>query len=190
MAVKQQQFLNSCGAASLLCAAHELGVANIPAYEPALLWAMQVPLALDNACEARLYQVCCNQLDGANPANWGYSMPSKVIFCAQLLGLEAWAVAHDTWTIGALKLVYGVELERLRQMGALVEIGSRRSTFAPGPNERELKVLTAWGALHYVMVRPDGTVMEPGQGQNHPNVTAAKNTIHMRGTGLSVFVAR
>ncbi len=42
--------------------------------------------------------------------------------------------------------------------------------------------------MHYVMVRPNGSVMEPDAGVDHGSIQAAKTAVSMHGTGLSVFI--
>lgn len=201
MATYRQTYANSCGAASLLCAAYELGVAQIP-QSPVylLLRAGATPLALSRACETQIYQVTSNNPGNINPHGWGYSMPSRIVICARMLGLQAWAVAYRTWSVRGLKIGYSDELRALRALNALAEPGgswwrSNNSSFRPVGHQRELKVLLGrgrhnFGGMHYVMVRPDGTVMEPGAGVDHPNIQAAKIAVNMHGTGLSVFIQR
>lgn len=196
MAIHRQSYVNSCGAATLLCAAQELGVAQIPqnaAY--VLLAAGPTQLALTRACEKMLYQVTSNNPGTVNADGWGYSMPSRVVACARMLGLTAWAVADQTWTVRGLKMGFRDELAALRAMNALAEPGgswwrSNHSTFRPVGHQRELKILLGRnnGALHYVMVRPNGTVMEPGAGVDHDTIPVAKTSVGMHGTGMSVYV--
>lgn len=201
MAVKRQQFANSCGAASLLCAAIELGVPQIPFNPTYTLWLNgPTPLASNNVCETALYQVTSNNPGNINAAGWGYSMPSNVVRCARMLGLQAWAVAYRTWTVRGLKIGYRDELDALRMINALAEPGgswrgSNHSTLGLLGHQRELKVLMGrgrhnFGGLHYVMVRPDRSVMEPGAGADYPAVDNAKTAVNMHGTGLSIFVQR
>jgi hypothetical protein len=194
MAVHQQSYTNSCGAASLLCAAEELGIAVIPQnLNYVLLAAGPTNLVLNQACESQLYQVTSNNPVNVNPHAWGYSMPSQVVACARMLGLQAWAVADATWSVRALKILYSNELSALRAMNALVEPGGSRSSFRPVGHQRVLKVLldrsrANFGGMHFVMVRPDGSVMEPGAGEDHASIENAKTAVNMHGTGLSVFV--
>lgn len=194
MATYQQSYPNSCGASCLLCAAFELGVPVIP-QNPAylLLAAAATPLALTQACETQLYQVTSNNPGNINPAGWGYSMPSDIVACARFLGLKAWAVAYGTWSVTGLKIGYSDELNALRALNALHEPGGSKSFYKPLGHQRELKILLGrgrhnFGGLHYVMVRPDGTVMEPGAGANYPDIAQAKTAVSMHGTGLSVFL--
>ena len=201
MATHQQSFNNSCGASCLLCAAYELGITQIPQNDAyLLLQAGATPLALSQACETQLYQVTSNNPGNIHPQGWGYSMPSQIVDCARMLGLQAWAVADRTWSVRGLKIGYSDELDQLRRMNALAEPGgawwkSNHSSFSPVGHQRELKVLLGrgranFGGLHYIMVRPDGSVMEPGDGVDHASIQAAKTAVSMHGTGLSVFVQR
>lgn len=205
MVTHAQNFQNSCGPSCLLVAALEMGVMHIPAHPNPGIYYTWVGnprvLANDLECETILYQVTGqNGALGGNPNDWGYSMPSGIVRCARLLGMQAWVIAHRTWTVRGLKIAYRQELDVLRAMGALVsQDGSwwrtNRSTTAPVMHQFELKVLFGRtraniGALHYVMVRPNHTVMEPGNGIDYPNINAAKTAVQMNGTGLSVFVQR
>ena len=194
MVTHVQTYPNSCGAASLLCAASELGVATIPANATYPRWTGgPKPLAVTTACETDLYQVTGSATGAPSPQDWGYSMPSGVVSCARLLGLNAWALAYDTWTVKGLKFAYNDEIARLRGLNALAESSDTHSTTKPVGHQRELKILfgrerSNFGALHYVMVRPDGTVMEPGFGNDHASIDACKTAVSMHGTGLSVMV--
>lgn len=194
METHQQSYPNSCGASCLLCAAIELGVTQIP-QNPAyiLLAAGATPLTNSQACETQLYQVTSNNPGNINPAGWGYSMPSNIVACARMLGLQAWAVAYQTWTVRGLKIGYNDELRALRAMNALIELGGNRSFLGLVGHQRELKILLGrgrhnFGGLHYVMVRPNGTTMEPGNGVDYPNIAQAKTAVSMHGTGFSVFL--
>jgi hypothetical protein len=200
MAVHRQSYANSCGASCLLCAALELGVVQVPHNAVYPHWAVGPnPLVNSVFCETQLYEVTGeNGRAGGPPANWGYSLPSGVVECARLLGLHAWAVAHRTWSVRGLKMGYRQELNRLVRMGALAQVGGswwrrNRSVTAPVAHQRELKILVGrdranFGGLHYVMVRPNGTVMEPGAGADQATIAHAKAATNMHGTGLSVYV--
>jgi hypothetical protein len=192
---KAQRYPNSCGAASLLCAAHELGVANIPINNAYSLWINQTPLNADDFCETLLYQVTSNRPNdlAGSAAAWGYSMPSGIVTCARALGLQAEVHAYRTKTVWLLKKAYGAEMQTLRQMNALHEHNSTTSLYAPGFGARELKILAHHPVLcmlHYVMVRHSGTVMDPANGVDVLDVATAKTGARMHGTGLSIFVHR
>ncbi len=181
MATHQQSQQYSCGAATLLCAASELGVAQIPAGP---LWASGCALAVNDTCELKLYQV-------TSPASH-YSMPSGIVRCARGLGLKAKALAYNTWTVWGLKKSFKAEIADLKSLAALQEDRHSKSVFKPNNNQRELKILfdRDTKALHYVMVRPNGTVMEPGAGRDYSTIAEVKTALGMHGTGLSVFVQR
>ncbi len=198
MATYQQSYLNSCGASCLLCGAYELGINQIP-QNPRyiLLQAGPTPLELTQACETQIYQVTSNNPNNINPDGWSYSMPSQIVICARMLGLTAWATAYRTWSVRGLKIGYNNELNALRALNALDEPGgswwkSNRSFRNPIGDQRELRVLLERKhfGMHYVMIRPDGTVMEPGAGVDYGSIQAAKVAIDMHGTGLSVFIQR
>ncbi|HEX8613838.1 MAG TPA: hypothetical protein VF800_21390 [Telluria sp.] len=201
MAEYEQSYNNSCGAAALLCAAYELELDHIPQNGDYSLWEHDsIPLALTTACEDRLYQVTSDNPSDENPASWGYSMPSGIVKCARMLGLAARVIAEPTWTVRALKFQYPEEINKLHQIAALKEplyrcFFGNHSRIQPHGDERELRVLLSWqwatlGQMHYVMIRPDGSVMEPGEGLPFANVRVAKTEVQKHGTGLSVFVRR
>lgn len=193
MTVKQQRYPNSCGAACLLCAAYELGLRAIPRSGGYTFWmAGPSPLAIDDASESKMYQVTSNNPRRPDPQNWGYSMPSGIVTCARMLGLQAVVVAYKTWTVRLLKIAYRPEIRRLRDLNALVEERSSRSALRPGRNTRELKVLATQpnvAGMHYVMVRPNGSVMEPATGRDYADKGLTKGALQMHGTGLSILVS-
>jgi hypothetical protein len=117
-------------------------------------------------------------------------MPSGVAECARVLGLKVKVIAYRTWTVLGLKLSYKAEIHALRAMGVLEEHGSSKSVFKPNPRQRELKVLRGkGGALHYVMVRNNGMVMDPGYGQDL-SMAETKTLLEMHGTGVSIFLQK
>lgn len=191
MATYKQSYRLSCGAATLLCVAQELGVQQIN---------HTLPLKLNHACEIALYRETCSDRITLSPSTWGYSMPSNLISCARKLGLQAYAIAERTWSVRALKIGYQQELDQLRKMHALVEPASawwqkRRSSTVLSPHQRILKVimlrnLSNFGLMHYILLRPNGTVMEPWQGREHANIQSAKYATEMHGTGLSIMIER
>ena len=110
MATHKQSQVYSCGAATLLCAAKELGISQIPAGP---LWTDGCALEVNDACEAKLYKV-------TSPASH-YSMPSGIVRCARGLGLKAKTLAYNTWTVWGLKKAYKAEIADLKSLGALEE---------------------------------------------------------------------
>lgn len=199
MANHQQHYVNSCAAASLLCAARELGVLTMPAHNDYSLWGGNQPLVVNNACERRIYQWTSNNPNGVNAANWGYSMPSDIADCAIHLGLTARILVYSTWTVTGLKIGYRNEYQRIRAHPSYEQRPETSSAHALAANERELKILAEWrnligpiktvGALHTVMVRPNGSVMEPDDGTTKADIAADKLYCGMHGAGISIIVS-
>ncbi|MES2824670.1 MAG: hypothetical protein V4732_13780 [Pseudomonadota bacterium] len=198
MVAKIQAHDNSCGAASLLCAALELEIELIPQDPHYSLWIDETPLLNDDECETRIYQVTSDNPwgDDADANGWGYSLPSGIVRCATMLGLNARVIVYSTWSVRLLRWQYPLEITRLRNLNALEERGGSRSDLMPAQNEREIKVLVNRPGcnirdlqLHYVMVRPNNQVMEPSQGINLLNNVVTKHRLNMHGTGISVLVS-
>ncbi len=173
----QQTYPNSCGASSLLCAAMELGTANLPAVQAYPLWAFQIPLAANKTCETAIYSVSSGG-GGLPPTNAsGYSLPSYINDCAVAMGRTAVGYVPSTLVGALLKTVYSADVTRATGNGMVIN-----STVAPapGPNQRLLKVMRvgedSWYkpnvGLHYIMVRPDGSVMDPALGLDANNLKA------------------
>jgi hypothetical protein len=203
MATCAQHYNLSCGAACLLAAALELGITTLPRIRrlPYSLWHNPpIPLvANDVNCEARIYQVTTQSIVGDLPQNWDISLPSNIVKCTRHLALQALVIAYDTFTVSMLKKRYPNEMPTLRSLNALREESAGHSAFKPNPRQRELKVLIHRAlrqsnvSMHYVMVRNNGTVMDPaGGGVEYTSINeyhTAKNHYH-HGTGLSVFIQR
>src|SRR5690349_1606809 len=76
MATVKQEYERSCAAASLLCAAYELGVREFPAVRKYSLWAAPAPLRLDYESQRRIYQwTSHNPTMTTMPYDWGYNWP-------------------------------------------------------------------------------------------------------------------
>lgn len=198
----------SCGAASLMCAALELGTQWIeaqPNWGP--LWQQRARLACDGPTEMRLYAVTSGNGGGGPHPGCGYSMPSYIYETALALGLDASAFV-DTSAVGtALRWFYNTELQRAQSLGMLVHDQPPRK---PTQNERLLRVVRngpdSWYkpaiALHWIMERPDGSVMEPagfsggsgpGQGWNVQSLEillAARKTqgVAYFDTGIGIMI--
>ncbi|MCW7552427.1 hypothetical protein NX722_07175 [Endozoicomonas gorgoniicola] len=123
-------------------------------------------------------------------------MPSQIIKCCKMLGLNAFAIARKSFSIFVLKAMFREELAKLRCSHALVE--QSKKTLPKGilntalaMHQRELKVVRHRnGDLHYIMVRPDGTAMDPSLGKTFPSVIDFKRTLNMHGTGLSLIIQK
>ena len=153
------------------------------------------PLELNTTSEETLYQIISNNPSSTDPRLWDLSMPSQIIKCSKMLGLNAFAIARNSLAIFGLKAMFREELAKLRCSHALVEQSKKTlpkgiSNTALAMHQRKLKVLISYRdrLLHYVMVRPDGTVMDPALGQNFPSEINFKRTTNMHGAGLSLII--
>ncbi len=210
MAMKVQRWWNSCGAASLMCAARELGISTLPANIKLGLWDVPTKLDVNDECETRIYQMTGRKADATMDLKamldllktnakadalkkWDYSLPTDIVTCARHIGLKSsHAVAYKTRTVTALKIAFGSEWKKIKNDNDFVQRDDDHSTLTPKGGERELKVLLSHKtlALHYVMVRPNGSVMDPATGHDFPDTKTVKNYLHLHGTGLSVFLSR
>jgi hypothetical protein len=166
----KQTYPNSCGASALLCAAMELGVKQRPSNRAWPLWMASAPMADDKTTETTLYSVTSG--GGGTPPlpSSGYSLPSNIGECASVLGLEC-TVHVPTWSVISivLKTAYSAEMDAARRAGMTI-----RDTEMPKPGARERglrvfrvgedKALSVATGLHWVMTRPDGSVMDPAAG--------------------------
>jgi hypothetical protein len=208
---KQQRYPDSCGAASLLCAAIELGLTNLPDLGhgplPAYLSNFN-PLALSNQgwdgralqttdqCETAIYYVTSGR------TLRGYSLPSAISRAALALGLRVTAYLGTFWrrpfSLPGLTAAYPNEIADVRNLG--INIHSRAFMYLK-TNQRALSVLVRTGrrggGLHYVMRRPGGSFMDPDTGADHswwtfihhrrPVTGAAIPTTY---TGVSLVLSR
>ncbi|MFJ4344273.1 hypothetical protein [Pseudomonas sp. NPDC089401] len=168
---KQQQFGNSCGAAALLCAAMELGIRHLPRLGGINLGQ---PLQANGQCESALYALTSGALTGgySRPLDFdklGYSMPHNVAIAARELGL-----AVQIYSSGPLArlLAYGYPSAEAQCIKAGFPI-LRAAPPALAAHQRALKVMMTFVVgLHYVMRRPDGTYMDPGDGRDFASFEA------------------
>lgn len=172
----RQRLPASCGAACLMCAGMELGAHTMEANPNwGLLWAAQAALACDAPTEQRIYSVA-NGGSGAPPhPQSGYSLPSYIYEAAHAIGLDASAFVAESMVGSALRLLYGSEMTRAEGLGMVVH---RQPPRKPTQNERLMRVVRngpdSWYmpaiALHWILERPDGSIMEPAgyQGGSGP----------------------
>lgn len=196
----RQTFPNSCGAASLMCAAVELGTTAVPQDTTVhAMWFAAQPMASPNlACENLIYAVTSGATGFATAAS-GYSLPSRIGKAARALGLTTIAFVPTSIIGTALLALYGTEELDAKSVGTLTV---RKAAPLPTEGQRLLKVMRVGDAtsklpatgLHYVMLRPDGTVMDPANGQNFPDMDiliAAQNAqdVFYADTGVAILIA-
>lgn len=168
---KEQQYDNSCGAASLLCAALELGVLHLPNLGGRNTGQ---PLRADYFSEAALYQITSGAVtgglvDNADLGKLGYSFPHNVAIAARELGLEV-RIYMSGMVASLLSTFYPKAEANCWRTGFRVIHAKAPPLKA---NQRALKVVTTFGiGLHYVMQRPDGTFMDPAEGDDFASFKA------------------
>jgi hypothetical protein len=201
MVAYRQTFPNSCGASSLLAAALELGVNNIPndpTVHPLWVGGHAIPPQGDRQSEIMLYAVTSGS-PGAPTAASGYSLPSKIAKAAKALGLVTIAFVPNSITGALLMFLYGSEKLDAQVEGMLLK---REAAPAPTGNQRLFRILRVGPAgkwlpatgLHYVLERPDGSIMDPAVGQNFPSLALAIQAHQADGTfyedtGLAILIS-
>lgn len=196
----RQSFNNSCGAASLMCAALELGVNTIPnkpAVHPLWTGSHTIHERGDLTSEARIYAVTSGS-PGAPSNQSGYSLPSRIGFTAKELGLTTIAFVPRSIVGNLLLFLYGSEKIDAERVGMLLK---REAAPRLADRQRLLRILrvgeaSSWRpstGLHYVMERPEGSIMDPAVGQNFPNLDMAiaahrTNGVSYQDTGLAILV--
>ena len=193
---KKQFFTNSCGAASLLCVAHELGVRHLPNINVMGSMSHGQALAATNNCESAIYQITSGSTTGQIPhgnhlSTADYSMPDKMVFAARLLDLDAQIYLESGAFASALGKLYSSTVEKCEQSGVPIH---RTAPPQMGAFERMIKIVGVLKVvgLHYVMKRPDGTYMDPGDGQNFPDFDQMNNSWLKcySDTGISIVCKR
>lgn len=168
----KQSYDNSCGAACLTCAAKELGIDDFPDVRP---WNGE-QFIVSPHCERLLYQYTGTGDPGVDIKNRGYSMPAKLATIGRELGLKNPTIYMQENFYGtALTVWYKSALAEARGAGIPVVLGPMP---ALADYQRALKVMAVMKVcgLHYVMQRPDGSFMDPGDGQNFDSFEAMNSS--------------
>jgi hypothetical protein len=195
----RQTRTNSCGASSLLCAALELGTTQLPSRPAWPLWTNAITLDTNLACELTIYSVTCGGA-GLPPAqDAGYSLPSYIFEAATAMGRQATAYVPSSLVGTALTTLYSGDVDRARAQGMTIH---RQQAPTPGPNERLLRVMrvgeNVWYkpalGLHYIMERPDGSLMDPALGLTANSLAALQEFQGTQGasyvdTGIGIIIA-
>lgn len=157
----------SCGAACLMCAALELGTKTVPAHRAwGKLWQHAAPLSCDIPTETRLFSVTSGTGGEIPNPKSGYSLPSYICEAAQVLGLESAGFAPPDLFGSLLQLLFRKEFARAETLGVTIRPGPPPR---PAHGQRLLRVIRngrrRWPFpaidLHWIMERPDGSIMEP-----------------------------
>ncbi|MFC0204857.1 hypothetical protein [Novosphingobium soli] len=187
----QQQYANSCGAVALMCALDELGVTQYP---EAVQWGGGTgpgggPFQANTQAEMRIYgqvgtgvsQRLCDR---------GYSMPAQLAMMAHTFGLPLPTVYVTPGIYGTmLTTFYKNAMENAQALGIPVVQGARPPL---QPWQRALRVVAVMKVvgLHYVLERPDGSFMDPGDGQDFASF-AQLNSSWLKSyadTGISILL--
>jgi cysteine protease IpaJ len=178
-ATMMQGYPMSCGAATLVSASMELGRTEFQG----------TPLddRFKHPCEGRVYASTSGVSDASKA---GYSYPAGIIKTAREMGLEGHVHMVPGFKTGALETFFPGAVNQVNDMGAKVDKGPEVPLH---DNQRRLRVLTTQGiGLHYVMERPNGSVMDPATGKTYKNLdTLVKDagwSKNYSDTGLSVVL--
>ncbi|MEM9462981.1 MAG: hypothetical protein AAGF11_53060 [Myxococcota bacterium] len=165
----QQTQTNSCGASSLLCASMELGSTRLPQVANWPLWMLGADLDTNQTSEMAIYSVTSGEQGRPPGPDAGYSLPSYIFEAAQAMGRVAVAYVPYSLVGTMLTTLYASDLRRAQGMGMTVH---RTEAPAPTANTRLLRVVRVGSnsmfqpalGLHYILQRPDGSVMDPALG--------------------------
>lgn len=195
----RQTQANSCGASSLLCAALELGTAQLPSQPQWPLWTNAMTLDTNLTCELAIYSVTSGGRGLPPGRDAGYSLPSYIYEAAAAMGRQATAYVPTSLVGAALTTLYAADVDRARSLGMIIH---RNAPPAPGPNERLLRVVRVgedvWYrpalGLHYILERGDGTVMDPALGLDTNGLAALQRFQGTQGasyvdTGIGIMLA-
>lgn len=178
-----------------MCAAAELGLSEIPklfaddqvlpdnpkgAARAASAW-KGGDLVVSPATESAFYWVTSGE------TMTEYSMPHNIVKCARLLGLRAEIHMVPGLATTLLQKVYPRTVELCKGAGIPIH---RFPVEGLTGYQRELVVVTTWGVgLHYVMHRPDGSYMDPGDGTDQPDFSTLNTWAKTyRETGISIVL--
>jgi hypothetical protein len=182
----RQSYDNSCGAVALMCAAKELGIDNLPRVPP---WDATIPIP-SPACESMIFQFTGTGGPTVAVGNRGYSMPAKLAIVARTLGLQNPTIyMRAGFYATMLSTFYSSAMEDAANSGLPVI-----NTAVPPlqPWQRALRVMAVMKVvgLHWVMERPDGSFMDPGDGQDFGDFNALKApfTKSYADTGIALVV--
>lgn len=172
----QQTFPQSCGAATLMCAALELGINELPANNINFLWAgpRRLKKGPTKEAEIQIYSVTSGENKIPTMVS-GYSLPSKLALAADILDLEMTVHLPPSVTSTILTTLYPSEIVDARNAGVNIVRSIPPRLIL---DQVRLRILRVGGAgffniasgLHYVLERRNGSVMDPALGQNYANL--------------------
>lgn len=154
-----------------MCAALEMGCDRVPARQSwGDMWSEDVPLGCDQPTELRIYSVTSGTAGSLPVARLGHSLPSYICETATVLGLHGSVYVKDNFFGTALEFIFRSEFARAKDLRVRVYECAPPS---PTDSERLLRVIRNgpdyWLApavkLHWIMERPDGSIMDPAGAQ-------------------------
>jgi cysteine protease IpaJ len=181
---KRQQQDDSCGASSLLCAALELGIREFSQTDRSVFSATGVTLSASNHAESTIVELTrSTRNSGLGVVDAGHLYPHDFAVAARSLSLRGSLYLNPNAILAtALGLYY-------RDSGKMA-LESGVPLFQSTPpdlrlNQRLLKVFLveqhvtrrmprAPRGLHYVLLRPDGSVMDPATGWDFDNLRSMR----------------
>jgi hypothetical protein len=166
----QQSYTNSCGAVALMCAAKELGIDTLPAVPP---WDPNTPIP-SPSCESQIFQYTGTGGPTVAVGNRGYSMPAKLAIVARTLGLKNPTIYMRPGFYATMLATFYDSAIRDANESGLPIVNQAPPQLQPW--QRALKVMAVMKVvgLHWVMERPDGSYMDPGDGQDFASFDALK----------------
>jgi hypothetical protein len=182
---RSQSWDYSCGASSLMMVAKHLGVTILPSHGGHSMWTEEIPLELTRRCEGRIYQWTSGHPKATKASNeWRFSMPSKMISCAQHLGLEAKMIYKPGPKALAMKVRYTREYLKLLIKRAIVEQDSDPEL---APNQMAIMIVNG---EHYVVVNADGTVKDPDDCWEYASVKDMQQHANCTPWGMWIVITK
>jgi cysteine protease IpaJ len=194
----KQTYTNSCGAVCLMCSAKELGVDAFPDAQP---W-NAAPLVMSKWTETNVFLYTGTPEKKSTgffsakvnmpatsmvPDNFGYSMPARIVAVARSIGLLATVYMRPGLYSKVLSTFYSEALDHAKQSGVRIV---ERDMPPLSEYSRALKVMAVMKGLglHYVMLRPDGSYMDPGDGKNFDSFDSMNDSLFKSyaDTGISI----
>mmetsp|Transcript_47822 Transcript_47822/g.116384 ORF Transcript_47822/g.116384 Transcript_47822/m.116384 type:complete len:273 (+) Transcript_47822:10-828(+) len=198
----------SCGSAALLCAAIELGVPTISSsfggpkrfddpYDHKYEYGYGTITAINRLNERGLYKHA--KATYGRGGKVGMCYPDGLIRTAKVLGLDVTVYFEPSRGLRCLTGRCGIwdcgliqnQLDWCEDNGITV-VHQKYDLQSAGPNDRIMKCLSPLHclSLHWVMIRPDGTVMDPHKGRNYDTLVKIKRMFFYNGTGLTLVFRR
>lgn len=172
---KKQIYPNSCGAASLLCVAKELGIHKLPVFSGSVSELIGIDtLEVDDRCETDIYAITSASStyrhQQSDMTQAGYSMPDSIVMAGRLLGLHM-SIEEDPGLFSkALTWIYPKTRQKMSDMGCPITIGCRKiESHQIKIEAMAASILGVPAGLHWVVHRNDGSYMDPATGKNHKN---------------------